>query len=56
MPIPPKQPFEQWKKEVYRLAKRQRRTYLLPSNNALYLFWEKGREPHQVTLMDAKPL
>ncbi len=38
--------FEQYKKEVFRLAKRK--VYLLPNSDVLFLMWQNKQTPAQV--------
>lgn len=40
--------FDQFKKEVFRLAKQIRMSYLIPNSNVLFDLWEKGTEPEEV--------
>ena len=40
--------FDVWKKQIIRLAKRERKGYLVPSVDTLRISYEKGKTPSEV--------
>jgi hypothetical protein len=40
--------FDQWKKEVFRLADASKKGHLVPDSNTLFCLWEKHQTPQQV--------
>ena len=40
--------FDRFKKEVFRLAKVEKKSHLIPDSNTLFVAWEEKRTPAEV--------
>ena len=47
--------FDNFKKQVLKIAKREKKTYLVPNSDFLYIVWEKNQNPEEVVKLYCTP-